>query len=88
MALAVATLGACAKDESSISSKLDKIEQRLASIESKLAGGALPGAARGQAGPRPAQPDPNGVYAVPIAGAPYRGSEHAKITIVEAFEFA
>ena len=86
-ALAVATVGACAKDDSSLGKKLDSIEKRLASIESKL---DRPGAARGAARqrPRPARPDPNKVYSVSIEGAPFIGPEHAKVTMVEAFEFA
>ncbi len=89
-ALAVAAVGACAKDDSSIGKKLDDIDKRLAGIESKLEKGvpARAGAARGQARPRPQRPDPNKVYSVPIAGAPFKGVENAKITIVEAFEFA
>ena len=88
-ALAVAAVGACAKDDSSIGKKLDDIDKRLAGIESKLEKGipARPGAARGQR-PRPQRPDPNKVYSVPIAGAPFKGAENAKITVVEAFEFA
>ena len=34
------------------------------------------------------EPDPAEVYAVPIEGDPYSGAEHAKVTLVEAFEFA
>lgn len=86
-ALAVAAVGACAKDDSSIGKKLEGIDKRLASIESKLdqAGGAR-GAARQR--PKRARPDPSKVYSVPIAGAPSIGPEHAAVTIVEAFEFA
>jgi hypothetical protein len=38
--------------------------------------------------PQRPRPNPADTYAVPIAGAPAKGAEHAKITIVEAFEFA
>lgn len=45
------------------------------------------------AAPRPRRPtmhrpDPGVVYAVPIDGAPFSGPEHAKVTVVEGFEFA
>ena len=88
-AFAVASMGSCAKDDSSLGKKLDGIDKRLASIEAKLEKGVptRAGAARGQR-PQPARPDPNKVYSVPIAGSPFKGAEHAKITVVEAFEFA
>ena len=86
-ALSVAAFGACAKDDSSIGGKLDDISKRLETIEKKLDSAPARGAARPQR-PQPARPDPNKVYSVPIEGAPFRGAEHAKITIVEAFEFA
>src|SRR5690606_2182796 len=62
--------------------------KRLESIETKLDSG---GAARGAAPPQQAQrprPEPTTVYSVPVEGSPYKGPEHAKVTIVKAFEFA
>ncbi|MCG8417318.1 MAG: hypothetical protein MJE77_05170 [Proteobacteria bacterium] len=76
----------CTKDSSSVTDKLDDIEKRLASIEGKL--DKLPAGARPPQRRRPQQPDPNKVYSVPIAGAPFKGPEAAKVTMVEAFEFA
>lgn len=78
-------LAGCQKDSSDTSEKLDQIAKRLDTIEKKL--DARPGAAMPQQPQRP-RPDPNTVYSVPIEGAPYKGSEHAKVTIVKAFEFA
>lgn len=48
---------------------------------------------RGAAQPRPRpparpRPNPNSVYSVDIDGAPFKGVKNAKVTIVEAFEFA
>lgn len=34
------------------------------------------------------EPDPQAVYSVPIDGLPYAGAQHAKVTIVKAYEFA
>lgn len=86
-ALAMSGLLGCQAADSSVSEKLDQIDQRLSSIEKRIAEGA---AARPQMPQRPraGEPDPSKVYAVPIAGAAFRGPEHAKVTIVEAFEFA
>lgn len=88
--LAVASLGllGCQRAGSDeLSEKLDQIDERLASIEKKI-GNIKPGAARGQQRARPPGPDPKKVYAAPIVGAPYKGPEHAKVTIVEAMEYA
>ncbi len=37
---------------------------------------------------RPRGPDPNAVYSVPIAGDPFTGPAHAKVTLIQGFEFA
>lgn len=91
-AFALAGVAGCQKDDKSMEAALKRIDDRLSSIETKLdkAPVARPGAAAaGQPrNARPPGPDPASVYAVPIDGAPYIGAEHAKITIVEAFEFA
>jgi len=82
---------ACQKADDAVVKKLDEISKKLDkldAIEQKLAaGGARPAAAR-PAGPQPGRPDPSAVYAVPIGGAPFKGAANAKITMVEAFEFA
>lgn len=92
--LALSAFG-CQKDDKSVEKALASIDKRLTAIEGKLAAGvptragaAPAGAPPGRAAPRPGQPDPSTVYAVPISGSPFMGAEHAKITIVEAFEFA
>jgi protein-disulfide isomerase len=59
--------------------RVDAVDKRVAKIEALIPPEALD--------PRP-EPDPNAVYSVPIAGDPSVGPEHAKVTIVEAFEFA
>jgi hypothetical protein len=86
-ALAVAGLWGCQKDQTAVEKKLDDIDKRLAGIEKAIReGGGRPGAGR----PMPQQqgPDPSKTYSVPIAGAPFKGVDNAKITVVEAFEFA
>ncbi len=60
----------------------DKI---LAAIKARPAPG--PGAAR-PARPQRPRPNPSAVYSVNINGAPFKGAKDAKVTIVEAFEFA
>ncbi len=40
--------------------------------------------------PRPARkrPDPQSVYSIELGSSPFVGAKHAKVTIVESFEFA
>lgn len=59
---------------------LDQMSKSLAALEQRLAQPAPP--------PRPRGPDPAAVYAVPVGQSPVEGPADAKITIVEAFEFA
>jgi protein-disulfide isomerase len=82
----------CQRDDSKVGEKLDQIAQRLDGIEKQLASGAGARGAAGAAGQRGPgaerkRPDPSKVYAVPATG-PTIGPKDAKVTIVEAFEFA
>ncbi len=67
-----------AKRMAALEKRVGTIDERLAKIESLLAG-ALE---------EKAEPDPATVYAVSIEGDPWAGVEHAPVTVVEAFEFA
>ncbi len=60
--------------------KLDDVVARLDRIEKKLDAPRLP--------PRPPEPDTKTVYSVPIDGDPFIGPAVAKVTIVEASDFA
>jgi hypothetical protein len=93
-ALALAGLSACQRaGDQDIKDKLESIDNRITAMEEAVKSGAGapgPGAARPTpAAPpqRPPGPDPDAVYAAPIEGAPFRGGEHAKVTIVEASTF-
>src|SRR5262245_15059490 len=79
--------GACQRDNSATNERLDKMMARLEEIEKKIDRG---GGGRGAApqGPQPGRPDPTAVYSVPVEGSPVKGPAAAKVTIVEAFEFA
>lgn len=73
----------CSKSDPAVHEKLDKIISRLDDLEKKI-----------DTGPRRPQPprrpvvDQSAVYSVPIAGDPVNGPPTAKVTIVEASEFA
>ncbi len=90
---------ACQKADDAVVKKLEQIAsaeekqtQILERMEKSLAQGARAGAGRPTparpSGPRPGRPDPSKVYSVAIDGAPFKGAKDAKVTIVEAFEFA
>ncbi len=61
-----------------LSKRVDGIDKRLEKIETLLSDLLQ----------EEREPDPNQVYAVPIEGDPFAGAENAKVTLVEAFEFA
>lgn len=86
-ALVALSLGACQRDDSAVMAKLDELAKGQEALKEQLAKGGGAGARRPQRPARP-RPKPNDVYSVNIAGAAYKGAEHAKVTVVEAFEFA
>jgi hypothetical protein len=84
--LVMATV-ACTRDSDTVLAELKKTNARLDSIEKKLdaVGRARPQGAQ----PRPERPKPGVLYAVPVNdNDAYRGGKHAKVTVVEAFEYA
>ncbi len=86
LAVAVSGLAGCQANSSGVEAKLDDINTRLERIEGLVKQG---GGAAGRPTPqRPPGPDPAKVYAVPVEGSPAKGSPNAKVTVVEAFEFA
>lgn len=78
----------CTRDDDSLKERLASIDKRLEGIERAIARGGAGGARRGGQRQRPRGPDPKAVYAVPIEGAAWEGTKDAKVTVVEAFEFA
>ncbi len=88
-AVSLLALGCQKTGSAGLEEKLESIDKRLSGIEAKLEKG-VPAAAGKRGAKRPSRPRPNpkDVYSVPIEGAAYVGAKHAKITVVEAFEFA
>jgi protein-disulfide isomerase len=85
LAVAVSGIAGCQANSSGVEAKLDDINSRLERIEGLVKQGA--GAQRPMP-QRPPGPDPAKVYAVPVEGSPAKGSPNAKVTVVEAFEYA
>ena len=81
---AVLPLIACTTDTSKIDQRLDKIEKLIAAQCG--GGGGRPGA--GQQRPARPEPDRAKTYAVPIDNDPFDGPADAKVTIVEASDYA
>jgi hypothetical protein len=79
--LAAVTLASCQADTKNLSDKLDKIDKKLDALMQQRPGAAPQ---------RPARPEPNPAktYAVAIDGDPIIGSTDAKITLIEAFDYA
>lgn len=84
----IAAATACTQASAETDKKLDAIGQRLASIDDRLANLEKRGPISDKPQP-PRQPDANTVYSVPVDDADAsRGPRHAKVTIVEAYEYA
>jgi protein-disulfide isomerase len=86
--LLTAALAGCQRDDSATNEKLDKLLAKVEDLEKKVdrVGSARP--MPGAQAPQPGRPDPTAVYSVPIDGNPVVGKPTAKVTIVEAYEYA
>jgi protein-disulfide isomerase len=80
---------ACQKGDPALTDKMDKLQATMDRIAKRVdqigTGAAAP--SRPQPPARPG-PDPSAVYSVAIGEAPVRGPANAKVTIVEAADFA
>jgi len=85
--LAVVTLAACQNDTKNLNDKIDKLDKKLDAILAQRGNG---GGGAGAAQPRAARPEPDRAktYAVSIEGDPFIGSADAKVTLIEAFDYA
>lgn len=87
--LGLLLIAGCTRDDTALKEKLSAIDKRLEGIEATLAkGGGRPGGQMGERGPQRPRPTPSDVYSVDVGKSPVEGKPTAKVTIVEAFEFA
>jgi protein-disulfide isomerase len=78
--LAMCVLSACSKSDDKVAERISTLEKRVDALEKR------PAAAQR---PQPPRPDPNVTYFIPVnADDPVRGAANAKVTVVEAFDFA
>jgi len=84
---AVISLAACQNDQKNINDRMERIEKKLDAL---IASGGGKGAAAGAQQQRPSRPEPDRAktYAVSIEGDPIEGAADAKITLIEAFDYA
>lgn len=85
LAMGLMALGLFACKDPEVHEKLDQLIAKVDGLEKKVAAGGAPGGKRPQ---RPNRPDPKTVYSVPVDGDAYDGPKLAKVTIVEASDFA
>lgn len=69
-----------------MSARLDGLDSRLATLAAEQA--RIIDAPSARLPARPSGPDPATVYAVPVDDSPFDGPADARVTIVEAYEFA
>lgn len=76
--LSVLSLTACPADQ-----RVEELDARVAAVEKRLDG------LESRRPRKPERPDPSTVYRVPVrADEPYRGAEHAPVTLVDIYEYA
>ena len=83
--LAVISLAACQNDTKNLNDKIDKLDKKLDALLAQR--GNNPGAA-GQQRPSRPEPDRSKTYAVSIEGDAFIGAADAKVTLIEAFDYA
>ena len=84
---AVLPLAACQADQKNLNDRMERIEKKLDAL---IASGGARGNAAGAQQPRPQRPEPDRskTYAVSIENDPIEGPIDAKVTLVEAFDYA
>lgn len=81
-------MGACQPKNDDLNKRLDAISGRIDELSKKIAQGAGRPQPQQPMPQMPAEPSPTAIYAVPIEGSPVMGPKNAKVTIIEAFDFA
>jgi hypothetical protein len=83
--IAALMLAACQSDTKGLEKKIDDLS---AKVDRLIKGGGLGAGAGANQRPQRAEPDHAKTYAVGIEGDPVIGAANAKITLIEAFDYA
>jgi hypothetical protein len=85
--VAALALSACQSDTKNLNDKIDKLDKK---IDMLIAQGGRGGGGNNAGAQRPSRPEPDRTktYAVSIEGDPFIGSADAKVTLIEAFDYA
>ena len=78
-------LAACQNDTKNLNDKIDKLDKKLDML---IAQGGRGGGNAGAQRPSRPEPDRAKTYAVSIEGDPFAGPADAKVTLIEAFDYA
>jgi hypothetical protein len=80
-------LAACQSDTKNLNDKIDKLDKK---IDVLIAQGGRGGGGNNAGAQRPSRPEPDRAktYAVSIEGDPFIGPADAKVTLIEAFDYA
>jgi hypothetical protein len=79
-------LAACQSDTKNLNDKIDKLDKKLDVLIAQ--GGRGGGNNAGAQRPSRPEPDRTKTYAVSIEGDPFVGPAEAKVTLIEAFDYA
>lgn len=84
---AVLPLAACQADQKNLDDRMQRIEKKLDAL---IASGGARGAGPAAGAQRPQRPEPDRskTYAVSIENDPFLGPADAKVTLIEAFDYA
>lgn len=77
----------CQNDQKNLNDRMERIEKKLDAL---IASGGARGNAPAAGAQRPSRPEPDRAktYAVSIENDPFKGPADAKVTLIEAFDYA
>jgi hypothetical protein len=84
---ALMPVAACQADQKNLNDRMERIEKKLDAL---IASGGARGGGPGAAPQRPQRPEPDRskTYAVSVENDPIEGPADAKVTLIEAFDYA
>jgi hypothetical protein len=84
LVLLLAVLTACQADTTKLNEKIDKLDKKIDALLAQRGGAG----AANQPRPQRPEPDRSKTYAVPVENDVIEGPADAKVTLIEAFDYA